>query len=130
MRGTLVDRCDNCGAYLRPMAPEQHAAVEMVYLELSKQLDWPRGSGIKRSPWVWHQLMVAAFAEEKGWTPEFLPSLHGGGFTMTTRQKQSRLTNKQGAELKHFARAWAIDNGVVLPEPPRMEEPPPFEEMR
>lgn len=124
MRGTLVDRCDNCGAYLRPMRPEQHAAVEVVYTALAEQLDWPVGSGTKRTPWQWHQLMIAAFAEEKGWAPEFLPSLRGGGFTMVTRQKQSRLTTRQADELKHFARAWAIDRGVQIPEPARPEEPP------
>ena len=105
------------------MTPEQHAAVEAVYKDIAAQLDWPLGSGIKRTPWIWHQLMIAAFAEEKGWIPEFLPSLSGGGFTMTTRQKQSRLTVRQGAELKHFARAWAIDRGVTLHEPEH-EEPP------
>jgi len=117
MRGTLVDRCDRCGAYLHPMTAEQHAAVEMVYLELAHQLDWPRGSGIKRSPWEWHQLMLGAFAEEQGWKPTFLPSLTGGGFTMVTRTKQSRLTKRQASELIEFAKAWAVNNGVELHEP-------------
>jgi hypothetical protein len=103
------------------MMANQHAAVEAVYADVSEQLDWPRASGIKRTPWQWHQLMLAAFAEEKGWKPEFLPALNGSGFVMTTRQKQSRLTIGQGAELKHFVRAWAIDQGVVLREPEHSE---------
>ena len=123
MRAALVDRCDRCGAVLRAMRPDQHAAVEAVYAELAEQLDWPIGSGIKRTPWQWHQLMVGAFAEEHGWQPEFLPSLTGRGFTMVVRQKQSRLTDKQGSDLKHFARAWAIERGVKLNIPER-EEPP------
>lgn len=113
-RGYLVDRCDRCNAVLVRMTPEQHAAVEMVYVELAEQLDWPRGSGIKRTPWQWHQLMLDAFVQEQGWKPEYLPSLLGGGFTMTTRQKQSRLTKRQGSELIEFAKSWAIDNGVEL----------------
>lgn len=102
------------------MKHDQHAAVEMVYLELAEQLDWPVGSGIKRTAWQWHQLMLAAFAEEQGWQPEFLPALVGGGLVMTTRTKQSRLTKRQGSELIEFAKSWAIDNGVVLREPERV----------
>lgn len=105
------------------MTPDQHAAVEAVYAELAEQLDWPRGSGVKRTAWQWHQLMVGAFAEEQGWKPEFLPSLNGNGFTMTTRQKQSRLTRRQAQELKHFTRAWALENGVVLKMPEHDEIP-------
>lgn len=118
-RGALVDRCDRCGALLVKMNHAQHGAVELVYLELAEQCDWPRGTGIKRTPWQWHQLMLAAFAEEQGWQPEFLPSLVGGGLVMTTRTKQSRLTKRQGSELIEFAKAWAIDNGVHLHEPER-----------
>jgi len=121
-RGSLVDHCDVCGAWLRPMTPEQHSAAEMIYTELAAQLDWPRGSGEKRDKWWWHQMMLGAYAEEKGWAPQFFPSLTGRGFTMTTRQKQSRLSKKQGSELIEFAAAWAVDNGVVLRE--REEEIP------
>jgi len=129
-RGQLVDRCDQCGAYLRPMTHEQHAVVEFVYAALSQQVDWPRGSGVKLEPFEWHQLMVGAFAKEKGWKPKFLPALDGDGFTMVTRQKQSRLTKRQGSELIEFARAWAIDAGAVLPErevPGNHDEAPPVE---
>ena len=117
MAATLVDRCDQCGSFLRPMTAEQHAAVEMVYVELSQQLDWPIGSGQRRTPWQWHQMMLGAFAEEQGWKPEFLPSLTGGGFTMVTRTKQSRLTKRQGSDLIEFAKAWALSHGVQLREP-------------
>lgn len=123
-RGALVDKCDRCGAWLAKMEASQHRAVEAVYAELAEQLDWPRGSGLKRTPWQWHQLMLAAFAEEQGWKPEFLPALNGTGFVMATRMKQSRLTRKQGQELKHFVRSWAIDNGVVLRDPAYDEAPP------
>lgn len=123
-RSFLVDRCDNCGVTLRPMTPERHRAAEAVYRDCAEQLDWPKGSGVKHSPWWWHQMMLAAFAEEKGWQPEFWPSLTGSGLVMTTRTKQSRLTNRQGAELVHFARATAIEKGAVLREPPEREEPP------
>lgn len=114
--GALVDRCDNCGRLLVAMTPRQHAAVESVYKDLAEQLDWPRGSGIKRTPYQWHQLAMGAFAEEQGWKPEFLPALNGSGFLMAIRTKQSRLTKRQGSELIEFARAWAIDNGVRLTE--------------
>lgn len=102
---------------MRPMSPDQHAAVEAVYADIAEQLEWPRGSGVKRDPWTWHQMMVDAYVKDKGWAPLLLPALDGEGMVMTTRQKQSRLTTQQGNELKHFARAWAIENNVVLREP-------------
>lgn len=117
MSASLTDRCDQCGALMRPMAPDQHAAVEGVYRDLEAQLDWPRGSGNKRASWAWHQLMIDAYVKYKGWGVLMLPALDGDGFVMTTRQRQSRLTIRQGAELVHFARAWAIDQGVKLTEP-------------
>lgn len=122
----LVDRCDRCGSWLQKMGADQHRAVEAVYAELAEQVDWPRGSGIKRTPWEWHQLMLGAFAQEQGWKPEFLPSLNGDGFVMVTRTKQSRLTRRQGQELKHFVRAWAIENGATLRNPD-LDEAPPLE---
>lgn len=110
-----IDRCDRCGAVLRSMTPEQHSAVEMVYADIADQLDWPQGSGVKRTPWEWHQLMVAAYAQEQGWQPIFLPSLNGEPWlTMVTRTKQSRLTKRQGSELIEFAKGWAIRHDVEL----------------
>lgn len=108
------------------MTHGQHAVVERVYEDLAEQLDWPRGSGIKRDAGEWHQLIVGGFAEEKGWKPKFLPALNGEGFVMIVRTKQSRLTKRQGSELIEFARSWAIDNGVTLSEPPapKLESPP------
>lgn len=127
MRGTLVDRCDRCGTLLVRMTAGQHSAVEAVYDELAKQRDWPRGSGQYLTPWEWHQLMVAAYAREKGWNIKILPAVDGKGIDIVHRQKQSRLTKSQGSELIEFTKAWAIENGVELHEPqPREEEACPF----
>jgi len=99
------------------MTPEQHAAVEMVYIALSVQRDWPRGSGQYLEPWDWHQLIVAAFARSQGWDVKVVPALDGKGVDVAYRQKQSRLTKRQGSDLIEFAKAWAINEGVVLNEP-------------
>lgn len=112
MAATLVDRCDRCMAFLRPMTHEQHAAVEAVYEDLAQHLDWPIGSGQMLEAWDWHQLMVAAFARSQGWTVKVLPALDGKGLDAAYRQKQSRLTKRQGADLIEFAKAWAADHGV------------------
>lgn len=115
-RGALVDRCDRCGHVLVRMRPDQHAAVEAVYEDLSFYLDWPEGSGRRLGPWQWHVLMVTAFAKEKGWNPILVPALDGEGLVLLMRQKQSRLTKAQGAELIEFAKAWATDHGVTVRE--------------
>jgi hypothetical protein len=111
-----VDRCDRCGCLLVRMAPAQHAAVEAVYEDLALQRDWPIGSKKYLEAWQWHQLMVFAFAREKGWNPVLLPSLHGDGLVMVSRQKQSRLTRSQGSELIEFAKAWATNHDVLVRE--------------
>lgn len=115
-RGYLVDRCDRCGALLVRMRPEQHAAVEAVYEDLAWQVDHPRMPGVKLEPWQWHQLMLFAFAKEKGWNPILMPSLDGAGMVMMVRHKQSRLTKGHGSELIEFAKAWATDHGAVVRE--------------
>lgn len=116
MRGALVDRCDRCGALLVKMDHGQHGAMEAVYEDLAAQRDWPIGSGQMLDPWQWHQLVMFAFAVEKGWDPKLLPALDGRGLVLTTRQKQSRLTKRQGSELIEFAKAWATEHGVVVRE--------------
>jgi hypothetical protein len=116
VRGALVDRCDRCGALLVKMQHDQHAAMEAVYEDLAAQRDWPMGSGQMLDAWQWHQLVMFAFAVEMGWDPKLLPALDGRGMVLTTRQKQSRLTKRQGSELIEFAKAWATEHGVVVRE--------------
>ncbi len=116
MRGSLVDRCDRCGALLVRMRPDQHAAVEAVYEDLSWQVDHPKVPGLKMQAWQWHQLMLFAFAKEKGWDPVLVPSLDGDGLVMLVRHRQSRLTKRQGSELIEFVKSEAIGYGAVLRE--------------
>ena len=96
------------------MRPDQHASVEMVYEDLSWQVDHPRVKGLKLEPWQWHQLMMFAFAKEMGWDPILMPSFDGDGMVMLVRNRQSRLTKKQGSELIEFAKSWAVQHGAVL----------------
>jgi len=116
MAATLIDRCDRCGAILRPMQQSQHAAVEAVYEDIAGQLDYPPESGIFWDPWSWHQIMLGLFAEEQGWElPRFVPSARGGAIPVM-RQKQSRLTKRHGSELIEFAKSYAVNRGARLRE--------------
>lgn len=115
-RGSLVDRCDRCGHLLVKMVHAQHAIVEAVYEDMAEQLDFPIGTGHKLEAEEWHQIMVAAYAKEKGWKQKMLPALDGDGFVMVMRQKQSRLTKRQGDELIEFCRAYALGRGAQLRE--------------
>lgn len=98
------------------MRPDQHAAVESVYEDLSWQVDHPQVPGMKLETWQWHQLMMFAFAKEKGWDPVLVPSLDGAGLVMLVRNRQSRLTKRQGSELIEFAKSWAIEHGAEVRE--------------
>lgn len=115
MRGTLVDRCDHCGAYLRPMSQAQHAAVEAVYEDLVQQCDFPMGSGQMWDAWGWHQILVGLFAEENGWRPKMVPT-PSGGVIPVVRTKQSRLTKRQGSDLIEFCKAYAANRGARIRE--------------
>lgn len=112
-RGALVDRCDACGTLLAPMMPGQHGDVEALYRDMAEQIDYPPGSGEMWTPFQWHQIMVGGYAEDKGWNPKFVPSPNGSGAMICVlRTQQSRLTKKQGAELVHYANAYAAERGV------------------
>lgn len=106
------------------MTPDQHSAATMIFVDMAAQLDWPRGSGRKWSAWHWHQFMLAVFAKEEGWDPQFmpLPPEYGAGAVLVVRSKQSRLTKKQGSDLIEFCKSWAIENGVELHEPEKNEK--------
>lgn len=98
------------------MTPEQHAAVEAVYEDLAWQLDYPPRSGQMWDPWSWHQIILGLFAEEQGWElPKFVPTPRGAPIAVM-RQKQSRLTKRQGADLIEFAKAYAAGRGAAVRE--------------
>ena len=115
-RGSLVDRCDRCGALLVKMTHEQHAAVEAVYEDMAWQLDFPAATGNMLSASEWHQVMVGSYAQYKGWNPRILPTIDGQGLVVVMRQKQSRLTKAQGSELIEFCKAYAVKRGAVIRE--------------
>lgn len=116
MRGKLVDHCDRCGALLIPMLPRQHAAAEAVYEDMEGQLDYPPNSGEMLTDFEWHQVMVASYAEYKGWAPKMLPTTESGQLVPVIRQKQSRLTKRQGSELIEYIKAYAVNRGAVVRE--------------
>lgn len=122
MRGALVDRCDRCGHLLVKMQQAQHAAVEAVYEDMAGQLDFPAGSGEYLNPEEWHQVMVASYAQHKGWKPKVLPTVDGDGLVVVMRQKQSRLTKAQGSELIEFVKAYAVNRGARLRDFDRQRE--------
>ena len=91
MRGALVDRCDRCGHLLVKMTQAQHAAVEAVYEDMAEQLDYPPTSGQMLTSFEWHQVMVASYAEYKGWKPKMLPTTESGELVPVMRQMLSKV---------------------------------------
>lgn len=98
------------------MSAEQHSAVEAVYEDLAGQLDYPPSSGEMWDAWSWHQIILGLFAEAQGWPlPRFVPSESGAPIPVM-RQKQSRLTKRQGSDLIEFAKAYGGNRGAVIRE--------------
>lgn len=114
-RGALVDKCPRCGATLRLRSVEKNAHLHATLSEISKQLDWPRGTGQILDVEQWKRLMVAAFERERGRQVAVYPAIDGHGVDVVYR-RTSRMTQEEIRELIHFAEAWAIDQGVKLKE--------------
>jgi len=112
-RGALVDKCPHCGRLIRQRTVEKNAHLHAVLSDISKQKQW---AGKWLDVEAWKRLMVAAFEREKGNSVELYPAIDGHGIDIVYR-RTSRMSQEEIRELIYFAEAWAIEHGIVLPEP-------------
>lgn len=115
-RGTLVDRCDKCGANVRQRTVEQNDALHATIAEIAAQRDWPRGTGQMLDVEQWKRLLMAGWERANGRGADIFPSVDGHGIDVVYR-RSSRLNKHEASELIEYVKAWAIDNGVELHEP-------------
>lgn len=127
MTSYLVDRCPFCSRWIQRSTNDQLAALNAICGDISKQRDWPRGSGQMLDGGRWKRLIVAAWERAQGNLVDFYPAIDGEGFDIVFR-RTSRLSKQETSDLIEFARAWAANEGVTLREPKkRLEEAPPAE---
>lgn len=103
--------------------PEQHAVLEFVLEDVSRQLCWPKGGGALHGQSWWWQMIVASYDRLKGEECELVPAIDGKGFDghgydfVRGERRRRKLNNKEISEIIEYARAFAIDHGVKLSEP-------------
>lgn len=110
-----MDHCPQCGVLIEQRTDGQNAGFHAVCTALSKQRDWPRGSGIFISVTAWKRLIMAAFERAHGRKAEIHPSIDRDGWDVVYR-RSSRMARSEMAELIPYAEAWAVDQGVVFKE--------------
>ena len=108
-------RCPNCGAVIEQRTEAQNGAFHMICTALAKQLDWPRGSGRYISVVAWKRLLVAAWARSQERKAEIYPSIDRDGYDVVY-ERTSRMSRQEFRLLIPYAEAWAVDQGVVMPE--------------
>jgi hypothetical protein len=111
-----IDRCDNCGSVLIQRTPEQNDAFHALMQDISEQLEWPKGSGIKRDIRTWKQLLSAAYERTKDRHAEVLPAIDGHGIDVVYWHS-SRRGKRDMSQFLDFVSAFAVEENVQLSAP-------------
>lgn len=112
---------------------EQHAVLQGVLEDIALQVPWPPKSGNLIGVPKWWQLVSAAFDRCKQEECELLPAIDGKGFDgngmdfVRGERRRRQLNSIEISEVIEFARAWAIDSGVILREFKKKERKGPRE---
>ena len=104
--------CPNCGVLIEQRTEAQNGQLHALCSDLSKQQDWPRGSGIKIGVVAWKRLLIAAWERAHERPPEIYPAIDGHGFDVVYK-RSSRMSRQEMEGVLHFGNAWAAENGVV-----------------
>lgn len=109
----FTDRCPHCKQLIEVRTHGQNGAFHALCSDIDRQLDWPRGSGLRIGVLAWKRLLIAAWERTHGQQAEFHPAIDGPGFDVVYR-RSSRLTKQEMNELIEFGNSWAAQNGVVV----------------
>ena len=111
----FADRCPQCGCWIEQRTEGQNDGFHAVCTALSKQRDWPRGSGHYISVTAWKRLIVAAWERSQERRAELYPSIDRDGWDVVYR-RTSRMSRREMAMMIPYAEAWAVNEGVVFKE--------------
>ena len=104
--------CPRCGLLIEPRTEGQNGQLHALCTDMSKQLDWPRGSGCKISELAFKRLLIAAWERAHERPAEIYPALDGHGFDVVYT-RSSRMSRQEMEGVLHFGNAWAAEAGVV-----------------
>lgn len=106
-----IEKCPHCGKTLRQRSTEQNAGLHAALLDISNQIDWPRGTRLMRDVETWKRLFVMAWERTEGRAAEMYPAIDGAGFDLITRHTH-RMSKEQLSELFDFVVAQGSEWGV------------------
>ena len=87
----------------------QNSRLWAMLTDIAVQADWPLGSGIKRKPEVWKDLMTGAVKAAAGGL-EIVPGLEGGFMILGLRT--SEMSVGEMKELQDYIEAWGAQHNI------------------
>lgn len=104
--------CPNCGVRIEQRTEAQNGQLHALCTDLSKQCDWPRGSGNKIGVVAWKRLLIASWERAHERVAEIYPALDGHGFDVVYT-RTSRMSRQEMEGVLHFGNVFAAENGVT-----------------
>ena len=95
---------------------KQNRMLHAMLGDISRQRDWPTGSGQMQDIETWKRLLTAAWCRARGEPVRVLPAIDGAGVDIVFRHT-SKLTKGECAELCDFIGAWCSQVGVDIRGP-------------
>lgn len=97
--------------------PPQHAALQMLLIDFSLQIQWPPKSGRLIGPPAWWELIVAAYDRMKKSEAILLPAIDGVGFDghgfdfVRGARRRRQLNREEISEIIEYASDLLINRG-------------------
>lgn len=89
----------------------QNRLLHSILRDLSEQLDWPQGTGMKHDIGTWKRLCTGAMLRAQGKSVQMVPALDGQGFEVIYR-KTSHMSKAMLSDLCEYAWAYGSERGV------------------
>lgn len=97
----------------------QNARLHAMITDVSRQVEWPPGSGTKRNVEAWKDVFTAALRSANNGL-DVVPGLNGGFVLLGMHT--SRMSKAEVNELMAMIEAWCAENGVILRDPDESAE--------
>lgn len=92
----------------------QNARLHALITDVARQIDWPVGSGTKRTVEAWKDIFTAALRSANHGL-DVVPGLHGGFVLLGMHTSQMKVG--EASDLMELISAWGAENGLVFNEP-------------
>lgn len=107
--GHVVDRCPQCGYWLKQRTIEQNSKFHAQCHEIAERKEWDGG---RRDPETWKRLLVAAYERARGREAAHgYTAIDGQGIDFVYRHTH-RFTKEEASDLIEWVNAWMAEQGM------------------